>query len=207
MKAYCRTPRGALTDGSLRRRDLLRLGALTLAASLPPCAVYARPRHTGTSGLTTRQAHVKPLEKALALYHIHTGETLTTVYWYRGDYLPEALMAISHLLRDYHADVVKPIDLRLLDFLHSLRQTLAVSAPFHVLSGYRSPTTNAQLRQRNRRAARNSLHMDGKAVDISLPGCRPALVRRAAIALRAGGVGYYPAANFVHIDTGAARSW
>lgn len=206
MKAYCCTHTGVLTDGSLRRRDMLRLGALTVAASLTPRAVYARPHHAGTSKLT-RQARGKPLEKALALYHTRTAETLTTVYWYRGDYLPEALTAISYLLRDYHVDVVKPIDTRLLDLLHTLRQTLAVPAAFHVLSGYRSPSTNAQLHRRNSRAARNSLHMDGKAVDIYLPGCRLALVRRAAIALRAGGVGYYPSDNFIHIDTGAVRSW
>ena len=146
-------------------------------------------------------------EKSLAIYNPNTGEGVKTVYWFRGKYLPTALQDIDHLLRDYRANEVKPIDPQLLDLLYSMSTLLETDEPFYVISGYRSPSTNAWLRLFNRAVAENSMHMEGKAVDLRLPGHDTSLVRRAAVALQGGGVGYYPYANFVHVDTGPVRYW
>jgi uncharacterized protein YcbK (DUF882 family) len=129
------------------------------------------------------------------------------VYWFRGKYLPSALQDVDYLLRDYYANEIKPIDPQLLDLLYAIGKLLDTDEPFHITSGYRSPTTNARLRRRNRVAAGNSQHIEGKAVDVRLPGADIALLRRAAVMLQAGGVGYYPYANFVHVDTGPVRYW
>jgi uncharacterized protein YcbK (DUF882 family) len=102
---------------------------------------------------------------------------------------------------------VKAIDPQLLDLLYGLSRLLDTNEPFHVLSGYRSPATNARLRRSNRRVAINSLHLVGKAVDIRLPGRQTAVLKRAAVTLQAGGVGYYPRKNVLHVDTGPVRYW
>jgi uncharacterized protein YcbK (DUF882 family) len=111
------------------------------------------------------------------------------------------------VLRDHRSDEVSPIDTRLLDLLHTLSDKLDTTSQFHVISGYRSPATNAKLAEKSNGVARHSLHMDGLAIDIRLPGRELADVRRAAIALRSGGVGYYPGSNFVHMDVGRVRTW
>jgi uncharacterized protein YcbK (DUF882 family) len=129
------------------------------------------------------------------------------VYWADGRYLPGALADIDYILRDHRAGEIKPIDTRLLDLMCSLRANLEIRGPFHVISGYRSPETNALLRNRGQGVARNSLHLQGKAVDIRLPGCELSVLRRAAMKLKGGGVGYYPSPNFVHIDVGRVRHW
>lgn len=147
------------------------------------------------------------IEKSVAFYNLNTGEQLRAVYWSRGTYLPGTLQAINYFLRDYHANEVKPIDPQLLDLLYTLGKLLETNEPFQILSGYRSPATNARLRHHNRAVAVNSLHIAGKAVDIRLPGRSLLLVRRAALALQAGGVGYYPRRNTLHVDTGPIRSW
>jgi uncharacterized protein YcbK (DUF882 family) len=156
--------------------------------------------------VATLHAAVRP-EKALALYNPRTGEEVRAVYWFRGKYLADALRDFAYLLRDYRTNEIKPIDPELLDLLYALQTRLETAAPFHVMSGYRSPSTNAMLRMASTRVAQQSLHIEGQAVDISVPGRQAAEVRRAAVALRVGGVGYYPGANFVHVDTGRVRYW
>jgi uncharacterized protein YcbK (DUF882 family) len=146
-------------------------------------------------------------EKSLAIYNPHTGESIKTVYWFRGKYLSSALRDIDYLLRDYRANEVKPIDPPLLDLLYSMSTLLETAEPFYVMSGYRSPSTNAMLRLLHAGVAENSMHIEGKAIDIRLPGREASYIRQAAVALQAGGVGYYPYANFVHVDTGPVRYW
>lgn len=147
-------------------------------------------------------------ERALALYNLHTGEQLRTTYWLDGAYLPEGLADINRLLRDFRTGEVTPIDPQLLDVLYALQGRLDTRAAVHVISGYRSPATNAMLRaSRGAGIARHSLHMDGKAIDIRIPGHELHHVRQAALELRAGGVGYYPRSDFVHLDTGRVRAW
>jgi uncharacterized protein YcbK (DUF882 family) len=141
------------------------------------------------------------------LYDLHTGERFDDVYWADGHYLPEALNRINYLLRDFRTNAVTEIDTALLDILNTLCARLDVNEPFHVVSGYRSPETNAMLRRQGRGVAKNSYHVRGKAVDIRLPGCDLSVVREAALQLKAGGVGYYPRSGFVHLDTGPTRRW
>ena len=110
-------------------------------------------------------------------------------------------------MRDFRNDAVHPIDPHLIDLLAVLRQRLGAHAPIQVLSAYRSPATNAMLASMSEGVATNSLHLQGRAIDIRLPGRPLSAVRRAALVLRGGGVGYYPRSNFVHLDVGSVRRW
>jgi Uncharacterized protein conserved in bacteria len=145
--------------------------------------------------------------RSIALKHAHTGEELQGIYWSQGRYLPAALKAFNQILRDFHTDEVFPIDPHLLDLLHALKLSVGAARPFHVISGYRSRATNEMLRKRSTGVAKRSLHMYGKAVDIQLPGLRLATLYQAALALRSGGVGYYPRSDFIHLDMGHVRTW
>lgn len=145
--------------------------------------------------------------RALTFRHLHTGERLHVEYARGTAYSPEALAAIDRLLRDFRTGDVHPIDPRLLDLLHDLGGALASSAGFDVISGYRSPETNAALRRRSEGVAARSLHMVGQAIDIRVPGIGLPMLHAAALDLAAGGVGYYPASNFVHVDVGRLRRW
>lgn len=146
-------------------------------------------------------------ERAVALYNPRTGEKLQAVYWYRGKYLPEVQHDINYLLRDYHTNETTSMDPHLLDLLHAMGNLLEADGPFYVTSGYRSPATNASLQRRNRAVAEHSMHITGQAADIYLPGRTLRIVREAAVSLQGGGVGFYPYANFVHVDTGPLRYW
>jgi uncharacterized protein YcbK (DUF882 family) len=153
---------------------------------------------------------VSPPERVLSFFNTHTGERLKTAYCGGGTYRPDALSEINHILRDFRANEIKPIDPKLLDLLHELGGTLETDQAIHIISGYRSPVTNAQLRERggsNTGVASHSLHIDGKAIDIRIPGVRLENLRAAARSLKLGGVGYYPSSNFVHVDTGRVRFW
>ncbi len=146
-------------------------------------------------------------ERKLALYNLHTGESLTATYWAEGQYQPGELQAINHVLRDFRTGDIHPIDPHLIDLLNLLSHNVHASQPFHVISGYRSPKTNAALRQHSTGVAKKSLHMQGKAIDIRLPGLQLSSLHQAACQLRLGGVGYYSKSNFIHVDTGHVRYW
>lgn len=146
-------------------------------------------------------------ERTLAFYNLHTGEQLKTTYWMGGRYLPAEMDDISRILRDFRTGEVMPIDPRLVDLLFALQNQFGVRAPFNVISGYRSPATNERLRESNGGVAKRSLHMDGRAIDIRIPGRDLSQVHRVALNLRAGGVGFYPQSDFVHLDTGRVRAW
>ena len=148
-----------------------------------------------------------PAHRDLALFNTHTRESVALTYYDAGRYLPKSLDRINTILRDHRTDDVKPIDPRLLDALFALKSRIDIQAPIHIISGYRSPATNAKLRQRSKGVARTSYHVLGKAVDIRLPGYRTDLLRNQCLKLKSGGVGYYPASDFVHIDTGPVRRW
>jgi uncharacterized protein YcbK (DUF882 family) len=180
---------------ALNRRRLLKAGALTMLAGLTPSLVLASPR-----GRPRR-------EKRLDLYNANTGESLKTVYWAEGRYFSGELKEVNYLLRDHHSDEVTAIDTHLLDLLYAINQILDIRQTVNVISAYRSPTTNAMLRRYNAGIAKDSFHIHGKAVDIRIPGMDITVVRRVALALEYGGVGYYPRSHFVHIDTGPVRSW
>ncbi len=172
----------------LSRRHLLASGLLLPAVAVCPAAL------AGT-------------ERRLSFRHTHTGEYLELSYMEGGRYVPDALAALDHLLRDFRSGEIHPIDPGLFDILYALRLQTGNSRPFEIISGYRSAHTNAMLRQRGNGVARRSLHMQGRAIDIRLRGTRTAVLRDAAISLHRGGVGYYPASDFIHVDTGRIRYW
>jgi uncharacterized protein YcbK (DUF882 family) len=178
--------------------------------------VQGRRRFLGVAGAALVGGFAYPAEaarrliaapRALAFQNLHTGETLKTVYYAEGQYLPEAIRHIDWLLRDFRTEQVHAIDPRLLDLLADLHNRLDTREPFHVISGYRSPKTNAMLASLGDGVAQNSLHMQGMAIDIRVPGRGLNHVRAAALMLRRGGVGYYPRSDFVHVDTGRVRTW
>lgn len=154
----------------------------------------------------TGRTFIEP-ERRLSFYNTHTGESLTTVYYAMGSYLKESLYDINHIMRDHRTGEEKVIDRALLDLLYELSVTLERKGPFHVISGYRSPESNSYLRSLSSGVAKKSLHLSGKAVDIRIPGCDLDDVRAGAMNLKCGGVGYYPASDFVHLDTGPFRHW
>lgn len=145
--------------------------------------------------------------RSLRFAHLHTGEKLTVEYLRQGRYVPEAMAAVNHLLRDFRTGQVGSIDPALLDLLHRLHAGTESRRPFEVISGYRSPVTNAMLHERSSGVATHSLHMVGQAVDIRLADVPLPQLRDAAKRLGGGGVGYYAASDFVHVDTGRPRCW
>ncbi len=186
----------------LTRRRFLGYGAVATAAAFIPSRALAA---TAAKAASPRRA-----ERVLSFFNTHTGERLRTAYCLGGEYEAESLEAINFILRDFRANEVKPIDPGLLDLLHELGGTLETDRPFHIISGYRSPHTNALLRARGGAqsgVASGSLHQVGKAIDIRLPGVQLDHLRAAARSLKLGGVGYYPSSNFVHVDTGRVRFW
>lgn len=183
-----------------RRRLLGALAAAPMALALPPLA----RADTGS-----RKGPPFGGFRALEFLHLHTGERLEVEYFSAGDYVPDALDAVNHLLRDFRTGDVAEMDPGLLDMLHRLRQTTGSRQPFQIISAYRSPQTNEMLRGRNARSgvATTSLHMRGQAVDVRLGDVGLPNLRDAALSLQAGGVGYYARSNFVHVDTGRVRNW
>jgi len=143
----------------------------------------------------------------LSFFHIHTGEKLDISYREQGALIPEALTEINRYLRDFRTEQIHDIDVNLLDALHELFTTFDGRGNFEVISGYRSPRTNAALRHATTGVAENSLHLQGRAIDVRLTSAKTVALRDAAIARRHGGIGYYPESNFVHLDTGAFRTW
>ncbi len=186
----------------LHRRAFLGLGAVAAAATLIPSKVHA------ATGASSGGARVP--ERSLSFFNTHTGERLKTTYCTGGSYVPESLQELNHILRDFRANEIKPIDPRVFDLLHELGGTLESDQPFHIISGYRSSHTNAMLRERGGAAtgvASHSLHMVGQAIDIRVPGVKLDHLRDAAKSLKIGGVGFYPDLNFVHVDVGRVRYW
>lgn len=153
-------------------------------------------------------AAIAPLqERALAFHHTHTGEREQITYWRDGEYLPERIDALNHLLRDHRTGEQTQMDVGLLDVLYALNLKMGEPGEFQIISAYRSPKTNDLLRSKSSGVAKRSLHMQGKAIDIRLCGCELNRLRKTAVSLKAGGVGYYPKSNFIHVDTGRVRYW
>ncbi|MFI4988236.1 MAG: DUF882 domain-containing protein [Alphaproteobacteria bacterium] len=145
--------------------------------------------------------------RLVALDNLHTGEKLNVHYWVNGHYVRGALHQVNYNLRDFRNGHVHAIDPQLLDLLDGLRRLLNTGEPFQVISGYRSPETNAMLHEESNGVAVNSLHVQGRAIDIRLAGRSLRSLHKAAVRLRRGGVGYYPSADFVHVDVGRVRYW
>lgn len=181
------------------RREVLRLAAL--AATLP----WARPTPAAPATPATPATEEAP--RALAFRNLHTGETVDVVYRANGELDRDALREIDWVLRDFRTGEARAIDWRLLDLLWRLRDALDTTEPYEVISGYRSAATNAMLRHEGRGVARGSLHVRAMAIDVRVPDRPLTALRDAALGLRLGGVGYYPASGFVHVDVGRVRFW
>lgn len=174
-----------------------------LLAAFAATAVVAAPTYANAFGFLKGAGDIRRIR----MYSGRTGENLDLIYWIEGDYIPEALDEINHFMRDWRSDTVKKIDARTIDIAAASHRLLDVSEPYMLLSGYRSPETNAMLRRRSSGVARNSRHMVGQAADVRLDNRSVSQIARAALACNAGGVGRYSRSNFTHVDCGPVRTW
>ena len=186
---------------SLNRRQFLQwAGSAPLASQLLLSApkVLAAP----ASAIQPQAGH-----RQLKLRSLHTGETANVTYWQQGEYSIDALADIFLLMRDHRENRIAPMDIQLLDQLHSIQQKLGSSKEILLVSGYRSPATNEKLREAGKGVAKQSLHMSGRAMDFRIPGLNLRQVHKATLASTIGGVGYYGRSGYIHMDTGRKRRW
>ncbi len=179
----------------LSRRELLTAFAAT--------AITAAPINANAFGFLRGAGDVR----RLSMHSGRTGEKIDTVYWIEGEYIPEAMQEINSFMRDWRSNAVAQIDLRTVDIMAAAHNLLDTDEPYLLLSGYRSPQTNAMLRSKSRGVARNSLHMKGQAADLRLGSRTVRQIAAAAAACKAGGVGKYSRSSFVHMDCGPIRTW
>ena len=182
------------SGGALRLFYVLALTSGLLFASLQPASANAADT---------------PLQQyRLRLFHTHTNEQIDIVYRIGDVYIPEAANRLDQFLRDHRTGDVRQLDGRLFDLLHDLTESLGrAEAEINIVCGYRTPWSNEFLRSTTSGVASHSLHMEGEAIDIRIPGVPTAQLRDAALALHRGGVGYYPKSQFVHVDVGRIRHW
>ena len=183
------------TNSVLSRRGLLGAFAAT--------ALIAAPTYSNAFGILKGAGDIRRIK----MYSGRTGETINSIYWIEGEYIPEVLKEINYFMRDWRSDEKTKIDPRNVDIMAAAHRLMDVSEPYMMLSGYRSPSTNAMLRSRSRGVAKNSLHMTGKAADLRLESRSVGQMAKAAAACASGGVGRYSRSNFVHMDCGPVRSW
>ncbi len=179
---------------------LTRRGVLGAFAAT---AVIAAPTYSKAAGFLRGGGDIRRVK----MHNARTGESMNTIYWVEGDYVRDALAEINFFFRDWRRNEVKAIDNRAIDIISATHRLVDASEPFLLLSGYRSPATNAMLRSRSSGVARNSLHLQGQAADLRLSSRSVSQVSRAAISCAAGGVGRYGGSNFTHVDCGTVRSW
>ncbi|NYI29836.1 YcbK family protein [Sulfitobacter geojensis] len=179
----------------MTRRALLGAFAAT--------AVAAAPTYSKAAGFLRGGGDIRRIK----MYSGRTGERIDMIYWIEGKYIKDAVKEVNYFMRDWRTDGVKSMDLRTVDIMAAAHNLLDVNEPYMLLSGYRSPKTNAMLRSRSRGVAKNSLHMKGQAADLRLGSRSVNQMARAAIACHGGGVGRYSGSNFVHMDCGVVRSW
>jgi uncharacterized protein YcbK (DUF882 family) len=183
------------SSSGMTRRALLGAFAAT--------AVAAAPTFANAAGFLRGGGDIRRIK----MYSGRTGERIDMIYWIEGDYVPEAVKEINHFMRDWRTDGVKSMDLRTVDIMAAAHNLMDAQEPYLLLSGYRSPQTNAMLRSRSRGVAKNSLHMQGQAADLRLSTRSVSQMAKAAAACKGGGVGKYSRSNFVHMDCGVVRTW
>ncbi len=184
-----------ISSSGITRRALLGAFAAT--------AVTAAPTYSNAAGFLRGGGDIRRIK----MYSGRTGERIDMIYWIEGKYIKDAVKEVNYFMRDWRTDAVKQIDLRTVDIMAAAHNLMDADEPYMLLSGYRSPKTNAMLRSRSRGVAKNSLHMRGQAADLRLNSRSVSQMARAAIACRGGGVGRYHGSNFVHMDCGEVRSW
>ncbi len=184
-----------MSNSNISRRALLRAFAAT--------SVAAAPVMGNATGFLRGAGDIRRIR----MYNGRTGETLNMIYWIEGDYIAPALEEITYYMRDWRDNTVHPIDTRTIDILTAAHRLMETDEPYTLLSGYRSPATNAMLRRRSSGVARNSRHLRGEAADVQLQSRSVSQMYNAARACNAGGVGRYSRSEFVHMDCGPVRSW
>jgi len=184
-----------ISSTGVTRRGLLGVFAATMVA--------AAPTYSNAVGLLKGSGDIRRIR----MYSGRTGESIDTIYWIEGDYIPEVLKEINYFMRDWRSGAKTRIDPRNIDIMAASHRLLDVSEPYMLLSGYRSPQTNAMLRSKSGGVARNSLHMKGQAADLRLKSRTVSQMAKAAASCASGGVGKYSRSNFVHMDCGTVRSW
>lgn len=172
-------------------------------AAFAATAVTAAPTYANAFGFLRGSGDIRRIR----MYSTRTGESLDTIYWIEGEYIPDAIAEITHFMRDWRTNERIGIDTRAIDIWAASHRLLDTDSPYMMLSGYRSPATNAMLRSRSRNVARNSLHMAGQAADLRLTDRSVGQMAAAATSCNAGGVGRYSGSNFVHMDCGPIRIW
>lgn len=182
----------AILQRTFSRREILRYLAASGAILMMPAALANLP---------------KEAPRQLSLYNLHTEEKLKATYWAEGEYQQDGLAEINHLLRDHRSGEQTDMDTQLLNLMFLLHEKAQSKQAFHIISGYRSPASNEMLRKSSTGVAQKSLHTLGMAVDLRLPGVKLETLRDMAVNLQAGGVGFYPKSDFIHIDTGRVRQW
>lgn len=182
-------------SGGFTRRGLLGAFAAT--------AITAAPTYANAAGFLRGGGDIRRIK----MYSGRTGERIDMIYWIEGDYIKDAVREVHHFMRDWRTNDIKSIDLRTIDIMAAAHNMMDASEPYMLLSGYRSPKTNAMLRARSSGVAKNSLHLKGQAADLRLNSRSVNQMYRAASACKAGGVGRYSGSNFVHMDCGPVRTW
>lgn len=194
MLKHIKKPVNHIHSGSRRRFLAIGAGALVMASGMTSRPVFA-------------DSAIAAPERILSFDNLHTGENLKVAYWAEGEYIAESLSQINYLLRDFRNGEIKQINLGLLNLLHAITLRLGTAKPIQLISGYRSPATNLMLHARSNGVAKHSLHMEGMAADIRIPGHDLSELHTVAMAMRGGGVGYYAQSDFVHVDIGRLRYW
>jgi uncharacterized protein YcbK (DUF882 family) len=185
-----------------QRRSFLKSSAVLASVLAAPAVKAARK-----SASEVAPAAAAPNERILRLHNTHTGENLRSIFWAEGQFIPDALQDINKLLRDHRNNQVSAIDPQLLVLLDKVSAQFGDHPTLHIISGYRSPESNAKLHENTSGVAKHSLHMEGKAIDVRIPGQDLAKLHKVAMAQKSGGVGYYPDSQFVHMDVGRVRYW
>jgi uncharacterized protein YcbK (DUF882 family) len=186
----------ALHETSVSRRSIL--GGIFAATTMA-----AAPYTANAAGFLRGAGDIRRLKMTSG----RTGESIDTIYWIEGQYIDEALKEITYFMRDWRNDKVKGVDRRTVDIMTAAHRLMDVREPYQLLSGYRSPETNAMLRRRSSGVAKNSLHLKAQAADLHLNDRSVGQMAKAAQACNAGGVGSYSKSGFVHMDCGPVRSW
>ena len=190
-------------NGNMNDDVSARVTRRSVIGAFAATALVAAPTFSNAAGFLRGAGDIRRLR----MYSGRTGERIDTIYWIEGEYIKEAVKEINQFMRDWRTNSVKPIDLRTVDIMAAAHNLMDVDEPYKLLSGYRSPKTNAMLRARNRQVAKKSLHMEGQAADLRLSTRSVGQMARAAQACKSGGVGKYSRANFVHMDCGEVRTW
>lgn len=177
------------------RRFVLRTFAASVATAAP---VFAN-----AAGFLRGSGDIR----RLTMTSSRTGESIDLIYWVDGKYIKDALKEVNYFMRDWRMDKSTAIDTRAIDIMAAAHRIMDTDEPYQLLSGYRTPQTNALLRSNSRGVARKSLHMKGQAADLRLKSRSVTQMHRAASSLHAGGVGRYYGSRFVHMDCGDVRTW